>query len=208
MKTIFSILFLVISIASFSQNFKGEIVYSNAYKSKSQQVTDEQWNLMLGTTQRYITQNGNYKSITNGKLLQWQLYINKENKLYNKMSNTEIIYWNDGSVQGDEIVKVEINKNVEKVLNLLCDEVILFCKSGVQKYYFNSTLSIDPNIFINHKFGNWYDYLSKSNSFPLKMIVENNQFIITSIATEIIPKNIEDEVFNLPPNVKTEKSMY
>lgn len=208
MKTIFSILFLVISIASFSQNFKGEIVYSNTYKSKSQQVTDEQWNIMLGTTQRYITQNGNYKSITNGKLLQWQLYINKENKLYNKMSNTEIIYWNDGSVQGDEIVKVEINKNVEKVLNLLCDEVILFCKSGVQKYYFNSTLSIDPNIFINHKFGNWYDYLSKSNSFPLKMIVENNQFIITSIATEIIPKNIEDEVFNLPPNVKTEKSMY
>lgn len=208
MKTIFSILFLVISIASFSQNFKGEIVYSNTYKSKSQQVTDEQWNLMLGTTQRYITQNGNYKSITNGKLLQWQLYINKENKLYNKMSNTEIIYWNDGSVQGDEIVKIEINKGVENVLNLLCDEVILFCKSGVQKYYFNSTLSIDPNIFINHKFGNWYDYLSKSNSFPLKMIVENNQFIITSIATEIIPKNIEDEVFNLPPNVKTEKSMY
>lgn len=55
MKTIFRILFLFLSIFSFSQNFKGEIVYSNTYKSKSQQVSDEQWNLMLGTTQRYIT---------------------------------------------------------------------------------------------------------------------------------------------------------
>jgi hypothetical protein len=208
MKAIFRILVLFLSITSFSQNFKGEIVYANTYKSKNPQVTNEQWNLMIGTTQRYLTQDGNYKSITNGKLLQWQLYINKDNKLYNKMSNSETIYWNDGSIQGDEIINIEINKNVEKILNLLCDEVILVCKSGVQKYYFNSSLSVEPNIFINHKFGNWYDFLLKSKSFPLKMIIENDQFIITSTATEIIPKDIENAVFNLPPNTKTEKSMY
>lgn len=208
MKAIFRILFLFLSVASFSQNFKGEIVYSNTYKSKNPQVTDEQWNLMLGTTQRYLTQDGNYKSITNGKLLQWQLYVNKDNKLYNKMSNSEIIYWNDGGLQADEIINVEVNKSVEKVLNLLCDEVILVCKSGVQKYYFNSSLYVEPETFVNHKFGNWYDYLLKSKSFPLKMIIENDQFTITRIATEINPKNIENLIFTLPQGIKTEKSMY
>lgn len=129
---------------------------------------------MLGTTQNYFTQNGNYKSTTNGKLVLWQLYLNKENRLYNKMSNSETIYWNDCSIQGDNVLNVKITKNTATVLNMQCNEIILTCTSGIQKYYFNSKLSVNPNLFKNHKLGNWYDYISKAKAFPLKMVIENS----------------------------------
>jgi hypothetical protein len=201
-------LLLLISFTSFSQNFEGEIIYSNTYTSKNLQLKDEQLSLMLGNTQNYLVKGGDYKSIANGKLMQWQLYINKDNKLYNKMANSDIVYWNDASIQGDEVIKIEINKNVVEILGYKCDEIVLTCKSGIQKYYFNSKISIDPKVFINHKFGNWYDYLSKSNALPLKMILENPQFTTISIATEIKPMKLEVNTFELPAGVKTEKSKY
>ena len=70
---------MLFSIISFSQTFEGEIVYSNTYKSKSAQFTDERWTMLLGDVQNYFIKSGDYKSITNGKLMQWQLYINKDN---------------------------------------------------------------------------------------------------------------------------------
>ncbi|WP_125723521.1 hypothetical protein [Flavobacterium ustbae] len=138
-------LLMLISFTSVSQNFEGEIIYSNSYTSNTAQIKDDQWRFMLGTIQKYFIKDGSYKSETNGKLLLWQLYDNKENKLYNKMSNSDIVYWNNGSVQGDEILDVKVNKNVEEILGYRCDEIIFTCKSGIQKYYYNSgQLLVDP----------------------------------------------------------------
>jgi len=173
MKKAFTFLFTVItSMSIYGQSFEGKILYANAYKSKNPKMTDQQWNSMMGTTQEYLIKVGDYKSISNGTLVQWQLYINKDNKLYTKMSNSETAFWNDGSIQGDEILKAELNKSTTVVLGYPCDELILTCKSGVQKYYFNSKLSVDTKLFANHKFGNWFDYLSKSNALPLKSVME------------------------------------
>jgi hypothetical protein len=199
---------LLSTIITFSQNFEGKITYSNSFKSKNAQITDQQWTSMLGATQEYYIKDGDYKSVTNGTFAQWQQYINKDNKLYNKMSNSETVLWNDGSVQGDEVLKVEVNKNTTEILGYKCDEVILTCKSGVQKYYFNSKLSVDPKLFSNHKFGNWFDYLSQSNSLPLKSIIDSAQFTMESIATEVKPMKLDGKIFELPIGIKTEKSPY
>lgn len=209
MKKILTLAFSLLTVITvLGQSFEGKIIYSNSYVSKNPQMTDQQWTSMLGPTQEFLIKGGDYKSILNGTLVQWQLYINKDNKLYNKMSNSEIAFWNDASVQGDEIQKVEVNKGVMEVLGYKCDEVILTCKTGVQKYYFNSKLSADTKLFTNHKFGNWFDYLSKSNSLPLKSVVETAQFTMESLASEIIPMKLETKTFELPEGIKTEKSPY
>ncbi len=173
-----------------------------------QNVSDLQFTTMMGTTQEYYIKNGDYKSVTNGSLLQWQLYINNENKLYNKMANSEAVLWNDGAINADEVLKTQLNKNVIEILGYKCDELIFTCKSGMQKYYFNSKLSVDTTVFIKHKYGNWFDFISKSNSLPLKIIVETNTFTVESIATSVIPMKLEKTFFDLPPNTKTMKSPY
>ena len=195
-------------IASFGQSFEGKVVYKNTYKSKMPNVTDEQFTTMMGSTQEYFIKNGDYKSVANGSLFQWQLYVNKENKLYNKMANSETLIWNDGATNSDEILKAEINKTVTEILGYMCDELILTCKSGTQKYYFNTKLSVDTKLFINHKFGNWYDFLSRTNSLPLKSIVDNEQFILESVATEVTEMKLNEAFFDLPANSKTVKSPY
>lgn len=209
MKKAIAIIFTVLATMTvFGQTFEGKIFYANTYKSKNPKMTDQQWTSMMGSTQEYLIKGGDYKSIANGTLVQWQLYINKDNKLYNKMSNSETAFWNDASVQGDEVLKVEVNKGVTEILGYKCDEVIFTCKSGLQKYYFNSKLSVDTKLFTNHKFGNWFDYLSKSNSLPLKTVIETAQFTMESVATEVKPMKLDTKTFELPAGIKTEKSPY
>jgi hypothetical protein len=193
---------------SVSQNFEGKILYQNKYKSKIPNLTDEQFTSMMGTTQEYIIKGGDYKSIMNGTLVQWQIYINKDNKLYTKMSNVQSILWNDGAVNPDEVLKSEINKEVIEILGHKCDELVLTCKTGIQKFYFSSKLQVDPALYANHKFGNWNEIIAKSNSLPLKIIIDNHQFTVESIATEIKPGVVDANLFTLPAGSKLEKSPY
>lgn len=197
-----------LSLASYGQHFEGKIVYKNSYSSKTPGVTDEQLTSMLGSVQEYYIKDGDYKSVLNGSLVESQLYINKDNKLYNKMSNSEEFFWNDGATNPDEILKTEINKGVIDILGYKCDELVLTCKSGVQKFYFNSGLTVNIEMFKDHKFGNFYEILSRTNSLPLKVVMENQQFAVESIATEVIPMKLEKSFFELPANAKTTKSPY
>ncbi|MEP7372683.1 MAG: hypothetical protein ABI675_04790 [Chitinophagaceae bacterium] len=207
-KTITFFLATVFSINSFGQTFEGKIVYKSTYKSKTANVTDEQFAEMLGSTQEYFIKKGDYKTVANGSLVQWQLYVNTDNKLYSKMSISDTVIWNDGAVNPDEVLNAEINKNVIEVLGYPCDELVLTCKSGLQKYYFNTKLSVDITLFKNHKFGNWYDYLSKSNSLPLKMVIDNAQLSFESVATEVTAMKLDKAFFELPANTATTKSPY
>ena len=209
MKTI-KVLALLLAIVSFTfgQNFEGKIAYKNEYKSKMPNMTDAQFSSMMGTSQEFWIKGGNYKSSTDGTLLQWQLYINNDNKLYTKMSNSATILFNDCSVNTDEVIKSELNKGVINILGHPCDELIFTCKSGVQKYYFSSELKVDPTLFEKHKFANWNEFISKAKCLPLKIFVENQQFSITSIATEITAMKLDDKLFELPADSKTEKSPY
>lgn len=203
----FIVLVLFFSLNTFSQAFEGEIIYSNSYKSKNPQLKDEQLTSLMGDTQTYIIKGGDYKSTMNGAMVQWQLYVNKDNKLYNKTSQSEAAQWNDGGL-GDEVLRTEFNKGVADILGYKCDELILHCKNGIQKYYFNSKIGVDAKLYKNHKFGNWYDFVSRSNALPLKTVMEMDQFTFTSIATKITPMKIEARQLELPIGIKTEKSPY
>ena len=209
MKQTLIILSLLLSfVFSFGQSFEGEIVYANTYKSKVANLADQQLSSMIGSVQNYYIKGGDYKSVTNGSFISWQLYINADNKLYNKFSNSETILWNDGAVNTDEVISSELHKGVTEILGYKCDELILNCKSGVQKYYFTSKLPVDSKLYINHLFGNWSVYLSKTNAIPLKMIIDNAQFTLEGIATAVKPMKLDQALFTLPAGVKTDKSPY
>ena len=118
------VLLSLISTLLFAQSFEGKIVYKNSFKSKTPAITDEQFTSMMGARHEYFVQQGNYKTNANGALVQWQLYINSDNKLYTKMANSEAALWNDGAVNQDEVLNVELNKGVTDLLGYKCDENI------------------------------------------------------------------------------------
>ncbi|WP_295719093.1 hypothetical protein [Mucilaginibacter sp.] len=207
-KLILSLSLAITCLIASAQSFEGKITYSNTIKSKLPNVSDAQFTTMMGSIQNYYVKGGDYRSDLNGTLLQWQLYINADNKLYNKMSNSEAILWNDGAVNADEVISTELHKAVVDILGYKCDELVLTCKSGVQKYYFTSKVPVDSKLYVNHKFGNWYTILSKTNAMPLKMTIDNAQFYIESTATEIKPGKLDAALFALPAGVALQKSPY
>ena len=207
-KTFFTLLMVFSVLCTFGQAFEGKIVYSMSYKTKNPAVSIQQLETFMGTSQDYFFKDGNYKSVTNGRLMEWQLYVNADNKLYTKMASSEKALWNDASVQGDEVLKSEINKGVIEILGYTCDELVLTCKSGIQKYYFNSKINVDPKLFAGHKFGNWYAFVSLSKALPLKTIIETDQFVLTSTATTLLKGKQDASLFQLPAGVETEKSPY
>ena len=199
---------LLTAFVSSAQNFEGKIVYQNTLKSKIAGVSDQQFGEMLGTKQEYMIKGGNYKSVSNGTMMQWQLYINSDNKIYNKMSTSPAILWMDAATNPDTVINAEINRNATTILGYQCDELILTCTSGVQKYYFAGKLNVDAKLFENHKLGNWSEFMSRAKALPLKMIIDSPQMNLESVATSVTPMKLDDKDFQLPAGSRVEKSPY
>jgi len=94
----------IITITSYAQNFEGEIIYQNTFKSKIPSLTDEKFASLMGSTQDYFIKDDKYKSISNGALLQWQIYIPADNKMYTKMYNNDAALWTDAGSNSDSVI--------------------------------------------------------------------------------------------------------
>ncbi|MEC4048399.1 hypothetical protein OX284_003075 [Flavobacterium sp. SUN046] len=205
------ILFFVFFFTSFfseGQSFEGKITYTVSYKSKLSELSDQKWASMLGSEQDYYIKGGNYKSITNGSMLEWQLYNSKENTIYNKSKSPNGAIPIDASQQTDVITKTEIIKNAATILGYTCDEIIITTTSSVEKYFYSSKLSVDPSVFQKHKYGNWYEFVSRSKALPLKIIIDNHQFLMESTATAVKEIKLKDNFFDLPAGTVVLKSQY
>ncbi|RYZ18558.1 MAG: hypothetical protein EOP49_49470 [Sphingobacteriales bacterium] len=202
-KALLLFLFIAFSTALSAQTFEGRINYKIACKNPKTGLADANFTAMMGTTQEYYIKGGDYKSVGTGSFFQGQLYVNRENKLYSKMGLQDTWFWNNAAINGDVVTKAEIRKNVVKILGYDCDELTLTCRTGVQKYYFSARLGVDPALFVNHKFGNWYDFVSRSKALPLKYIIRNPQFVLEATATEVKPMKLEKSFFTLPAGAKS-----
>ncbi len=189
--------------------FEGQIVYNNTYTSKDPKITDKRLAGMFGGTHNYfVCKNGDYKTETNGMFAQWQMYISAENKIYNKMTYTDTVFWNSGLQYDDELLNVKVKKNAMKILGYDCDELTLQCRSGVQKYYYSSKLALDPEKYKNHFFGNYFNYVSRAKAVALKMVIEDPSFTMESTAVSVTPKVLSKDIFKLPAAGKVKKSNF
>lgn len=204
LRILVSILFLSLSVNG--QNFEGKITYKNKYQSKISGVSDGDLTAMMGANQDFYIKEGNYKSILKGDYLEWQLYSNIDNRVYNKLTNSPIAFWNDCSLNTDEILSVSINRKATEILGRKCDEYIFICKSGTQRYYFDNDLKINVDLYKNHNYANWYKIITESSSLPLKIVIENDQFVFESEATNIEKMVLEDSFFSLPEGMQIQQS--
>lgn len=191
-----------------SQSFKGVIRYTNRYQSHIGQVSDEEWGRMMGTEQIYYQEEGYYKSELNGNMLQWQIYRPDENKVYTQFAGTGAVLWNDAAANTDSILKWEITPDKAVILGYSCHELVLTCRSGMQRYYFAPSLATDPALFAGHAMANWAAVMSLCKAVPLKLVIENNQFTLTSVAVNVERKDPDDALFRLPDNASVQKSPY
>lgn len=185
---------------SFGQSFEGKITYSNTYKSKLAKLKDEQLNTMLGTSQEYYIKGDNYKSLFNGKFVKMQIYRAEENKSYSLTAKSDTLLWEDYSKNKDVAVNYEIQKGKDRVLNIPCDVIIVSTAKSKTYYYYNAKYRVNPKLFSNHNYGNWYYIISKTKALPLKIVYETGEYILTSTAVKITPMKLDKNVFDIDKN--------
>lgn len=194
------LILLIIALSSYliqTQDFEGMLVYSINYKSKSSDVTSEQLNSLMGTKQWYAIKGGNYKSVFNGNFIKLQIYRGDENKSYSLTAKSDILYYEDYSENKDKALSYEIKKNQDTIMGVPCDLIIVKAGKSKTSYYFNSSYKVNPELFKGHNYGNWYYMVSKTKALPLKTVMETEQFIMTSIATEVKPMQLNDNIFEI-----------
>lgn len=153
----------------------------------------------MGNIQEYYIKKGKFKNIFNGIYLKMQLFLPKENRIYTLTSKSDTLCWEDCQAIKDEPISYEIQKNKEKILNVMCDLLIVKTKQQIIYFYYNSNyILIDTTLFENNNYNNWYYTISKTGALSYKTIIETGQFIATSVAVEIKEITIPDEFFNLP----------
>jgi len=206
MLMLMAIIFLNVSPA-FSQNFEGKVTYNITVKGNIGDLSAEQITTMMGDKMEYYIKGGNYKNAMSGKIMQWQIYVNKDNKLYEKHNNSDTILWTDCTTNQDSIINIELNKNAGQILGYICDEIVVTTMAGVQKYYFNAKLGIDTSLFERHKYNSWDEYVKLAKAVPLKFYLAGNGITFECTATKIQPMKLDDKVFQLPADaVYSEKN--
>jgi hypothetical protein len=185
------ILLLMLSpLMCLAQSFEGKITYSNRYKSKSPQLKDAQLATLMGTTQDYYIKGGDYKSIFNGSFVRMQLYKSTENKGYTSTAKSDSLYWEDYSKSKDVAIKFEVEKGKETIMGVLCDVLTVYTPKSKTAYYYNNKYGVNPALFKQHVYGNWYYVISKTRALPLKTIFDNEQFTLISTAVNISPMKL------------------
>lgn len=187
---------LLISTTLFSQNFEGKIAYKNTCHSTNPDWKKEYCQMVTDSAQAYYFKDGDYKyiSLSSSK---WSLYKKSNNTIYNKGAK---IYSVDAAINEDEILDIQMNKNVLVVLGYPCDELVVKCKSSIQKYYFNPVTAVNPKDFENHKNGNLNRIISITKAIPLKTVftIEAQNFELESTASEIKKGILTDKLFEVP----------
>ena len=202
---IFACIFLL-TYAGFSQSFEGQITYAVTYKTKQASTTDEQWGEMLGTQHNYFLKGGNYYALSNGTVFNWQRYISETNKYYYKLGVSSKVFRINGSINETPGIIVSHKPNAAEVMGHKCDELVFKTSKGSHTYYYSADFPVDPKLFTNHRYGDWAAYLEKSRALPLKEIVENNEFTMEIVATEIQQKPLDSETFKLPADIEIQES--
>jgi uncharacterized protein YjfI (DUF2170 family) len=197
MKKTLILLMNLIALNCFSQQFEGKITYQNAYQSKEENTPSEYLTQLFGNTHIVEIKNENYKLNANGELLQYQIFLSIENKLYTKLGASEKLGIKDLKIAEEKVKSVEVNRKSIEILTKTCDEFIVYCKNSTQKYFIESSLNINSEIFKTKNFNYRLAFLLKNKIIPLKMIIEDNMGICESTATEINEEKIDESTFEI-----------
>lgn len=207
-----TILVLIVSVflgfTNILESFEGRIKYHVFYESRIPNVSNDQLSQMLGSEQEFYYKSGNYKSIVNGTSMDYLTYLVDSNKLYMKMPNMDILMSIDAEKNSDEILSTQVKRNADTVLGFVCDELIIKGKNSLQKFYYNSKFSVNPNESEKHKASNWASFISISKALPLKMIVETEQFVSVTEAFEYKKEPVSASIFKLDPSLKITKGQF
>jgi len=191
--------------------FEGIITFEDTYTSSNPDVNIAAVNTQYGTKSEFYFKNGNYKQIYNGSVLKSLLFNSKDNRSYVQSSVTDTLFYMDCSESNEIIVSSELSKDKETVLGRSCSVLSVIANdllgkpSRISTYYFDESMSINPEWYENVRFSSYDKLYAIMKSLPIKTIHETEHYTVTSVAVSVKKQAIDSSVFQLPHGVVTMK---
>ena len=129
------------------------------------------------------------------------LYLQSENKAYEKGWDKDTLYMIDCSKKGKQIFSYSIEKNTDTILGIPCNKLQIRFDGRTSTYFYNENyLKINPKWYKNLTYVNW-DTISKIiRSIPLKIIIERSDYRIINTVESFKEKRVDKNLFKFPIN--------
>lgn len=201
---IFIILVLLLLSCKNQDVFEGEINYKLTFSPEDAKMDTILLKDYYGKQWSFLFKDGNYKwNMETSNALVGQIYNQGENKYYYLVKDSEVVSWKHGAQQTDSIICIKTFKSEASILGHPCE--VLEIKSKLllnnimrtRHYYYSPDLRIKPEWLAENQDGNFNEIYSRMKAIPLKIVDDFGIFKITYEATHIIPKRLDDAVFEV-----------
>ncbi len=202
-KTVY-LFFVLVVLAAFTghaQQFKGKIVYQNAYRDLAGQDISERLSPYLGKEQRYYISGSHYKTYNENDQLT-QLYDPAANAYYLVIKGKGQKL--DAAMITSQKHMVTKLSKTEKVAGYACKSISVETDHSSIVYYYSAKVKVDPAAFARHNLGEWNKYLEATEgSLPLKYVLTNRKdgYVMTATATTVEQLPLTERDFRVSPDL-------
>lgn len=192
---------LLLSCSREDDFFEGEILYTITVSPEDAKIDTTLVQDHYGKESHFYFKRGNYRWNMQSKLWTGMIYIQKENKLYYQLRESEVTGWKRGEDLTDSVISIKASPSEIFILGHRCDVMEIKTKllinniQRVRNYYYSSDLKVNPEWIEKNRNGNFDVIYNTMKALPLKIVDDFGYFTITYEATQITPRQLEDSLF-------------
>jgi hypothetical protein len=205
------ILLLLIGIECNSQDFEGIITYEVKIENPNPELMSD--SLFFSKSQntyieKYYYKGNKYKSVAtiNGEK-ETELYDPINQRLYTYDQDEDIASWTDTTKRLDEIIGIKKSEKTIQLLEMNCKALAFGLKNGIMFFIYSDEITISAELFKEHKYNFWFDFLNITNAIPLKIKVQTQFENRTLTAINIEKMKLSDDEFKVPKFEQIIKSL-
>jgi hypothetical protein len=196
----FPCLLLLLNVLAYSQDFEGKITFRMYYTPRDGAVVDTaSLQKLIGSKSVCLMKKGAYMQTTDSEILNWQLYLPGENRLYftDKATPDQLFYYRGDKTPAAEFT-YEIVENAEIILGHVCNLLKYKSDSSEIHYYYAKDLRLNPKYFKDFSLTNKNKITQIMQSVFLRNEYYTPDFIAVMEAVEIQEMKIPDSTMSKP----------
>lgn len=186
-----------LKVSAQQKSFEGYVVYLTEVKSKSEIISDHAMKnlLALGNQSTVFFKQGNYKQIF-GPVTSY--YITKDQKVYNKFTNIDTLYYIDYSSDTSVIKKISRSNEKRYIAGFDCKSLTIESNEATHKYFYAPSLYLDPEYDKNNAMDKYNVYIKETSSVYLGYSLETETYLVSGTGIRVNQAPVADSVFELP----------
>ncbi len=217
MKNFIFILICLLSCKINSQSFEGRLeylvnsdivgdsIFNGLEKKDLINKSIKEGKIPNDTLTYFYSKSGNFLSMSNNEGVDFiTIYLQKNNLIYQFAGESNFVSVVNASIDLEEQLgtapEMRILEEKEQIGDFNCSIVEVRWKSGVYKYYYsNDILKINPELYKDYNYDQFYQFLKIANSLPLKIEKQINNFYKTTyILYSYTDEKVNEKIFNIP----------